>query len=108
MNRTIPLLFDERFKSTRVMLLIGTLIAISTWPLAGCTAHQSEAHLVEWGDSLVDAQISMNEYQLRLETIRDAFESDAGLVEQCNPAQDKKAHEVAPSSWRAWVQMPQS
>lgn len=87
-------LSGERFRSPGVTLLISTLMASSTWPLSGCTAHQSETKLVEWGESLVDAQARMNEYQLRLETMRDAFESDAGLLEQCNPAQDRNAHEI--------------
>jgi hypothetical protein len=35
----------------------------------------------------------MNGYQLRLETMRDAYESGAASPVQCDPAGDKEAHE---------------
>jgi hypothetical protein len=70
------------------------LVATSTLLLAGCTTRQSETELAAWADSLIDAQTTMNGYQLRLETMRDAFESGAASPEQCDPAGDKEAHET--------------
>jgi hypothetical protein len=89
-----PILFDERLRSTGGTLLMCTLVATSTWLLAGCTVEPSEVELDAWGDSLIDAQTRMNAYQLRLETLRDAVDTDARFVEQCNPAKDKEYHET--------------
>jgi hypothetical protein len=71
-----------------------TLVAASFWLIAGCTTHHSGTELAAWGDSLIDTQTRMNGYQLRLETLRDAIESDAASVDQCNPARDAESHET--------------
>lgn len=74
--------------------LLWPLLASSTWLLAGCTTGHSDAQLAAWGDSLIDAQVQMSGYQLRLETMRDAYESGAASPVQCDPAEDQKAHEM--------------
>ena len=69
-------------------------VAFFASQLAGCRRDASEAERLAWGDTFIDTLVRMNEYQLRLETVRDAIGAGGASTEFCDPARSAKEYQL--------------